>query len=49
MLETADVLVEHLAACAGFDLDSSQAIQVALHEALVNAIVHGNERTRRGA
>jgi len=49
MLETADVLVEHVAATAGFDPDSSQAIQVALHEALVNAIVHGNdeEETRR--
>jgi serine/threonine-protein kinase RsbW len=49
MLETADVLVEHLAATAGFDLDSAQAIQVALHEALVNAIVHGNDEdeTRR--
>jgi serine/threonine-protein kinase RsbW len=49
MLETADVLVEHVAATAGFDLDSSQAIQVALYEALVNAIVHGNDEdeTRR--
>jgi serine/threonine-protein kinase RsbW len=43
MLETADVLVEHVAATAGFDPDSSQAIQMAFHEALVNAIVHGNE------
>jgi Histidine kinase-like ATPase domain len=49
MLETADVVVEHVAASAGFDLDSCQAIQVALHEALVNAIVHGNDEdeTRR--
>jgi serine/threonine-protein kinase RsbW len=49
MLEAADVLVEHVAAAAGFDPDSSQAIQMALHEALVNAIVHGNDEdeTRR--
>ena len=49
MLEAAGELVGHLAATAGFDLDSSQAIQVALHEALVNAIVHGNDEdeTRR--
>ncbi len=49
MLETADVLVGHLATTAGFDLDSYQAIQIALHEALVNAIVHGNDEdeTRR--
>ena len=49
MLETADVLVEHVAATTGFDPDSSQAIQMALHEALVNAIAHGNEEdeTRR--
>jgi serine/threonine-protein kinase RsbW len=49
MLETADVLVGHLATTAGFDLDSSQAIQTALHEALLNAIVHGNDEdeTRR--
>ena len=49
MLETADVLVGHLATSAGFDPDSSQAIQTALHEALVNAIVHGNDEdeTRR--
>jgi serine/threonine-protein kinase RsbW len=49
MLEAADVLVEHVAASAGFDPDSSQTIQMALHEALVNAIVHGNDEdeTRR--
>jgi serine/threonine-protein kinase RsbW len=49
MLETADVLVGHLASTAGFDLDSSLAIQTALHEALLNAIVHGNDEdeTRR--
>jgi serine/threonine-protein kinase RsbW len=49
MLETADVLAGHLASTAGFDLDSSLAIQTALHEALLNAIVHGNDEdeTRR--
>jgi serine/threonine-protein kinase RsbW len=49
MLETADVVVGHLASTAGFDLDSSLAIQTALHEALLNAIVHGNDEdeTRR--
>jgi serine/threonine-protein kinase RsbW len=42
MLDTADALVGRLAADAGFDPDSAEAIQTAVHEAVVNAIVHAN-------
>ena len=42
MLEAADALVGEMAKAAGFDEDSRQDIQVAVHESLVNAIVHGN-------
>jgi serine/threonine-protein kinase RsbW len=47
--KTVAALVRELATAAGFDLDSTQAIQTAVHGAVVNAIVHGNDRekTRR--
>lgn len=44
ILDTADALVGEVAKVAGFDEDSQQDIQVAVHESLVNAIVHGNRR-----
>lgn len=42
MVEAAGLLVGELAAAAGFDDDSAHDIQLAAHEALINAIVHGN-------
>jgi serine/threonine-protein kinase RsbW len=42
MLEKADAMVGDLAEAVGFDEDSRLAIQTAVHESLVNAIVHGN-------
>jgi serine/threonine-protein kinase RsbW len=42
MLEKADVMVGDLAEAVGFDQDSRLAIQTAVRESLVNAIVHGN-------
>jgi serine/threonine-protein kinase RsbW len=42
MLEKADVMVGQLAEIVGFDEDSRFAIQTAVRESLVNAIVHGN-------
>ncbi len=42
VLETADALVARLADAIEIDIDSRQDILVALHESLVNAIVHGN-------
>lgn len=49
MLEMADALVSQLTTAAGFEPDSVQDIQIAVHEAVVNAIVHGNrwDETRR--
>jgi serine/threonine-protein kinase RsbW len=42
MLDTADALVGRLALDAGFDSDAAEAVQTAVHEAVVNAIVHAN-------
>jgi serine/threonine-protein kinase RsbW len=42
MVEKADVMVGQLAELVGFDEDSRFAIQVAVRESLVNAIMHGN-------
>ena len=42
MLQTADVLVSHLARVAGFDDNAVDDIRVALDESVVNAILHGN-------
>jgi serine/threonine-protein kinase RsbW len=42
LLESAREVVGRLAAAAGFDADRSQDIEAALHECLVNAILHGN-------
>ena len=42
MLEMAGAVVGQLAKAAGFDEDSRHDIRVAVHESLVNAIVHGN-------
>jgi serine/threonine-protein kinase RsbW len=42
MLEKADVMVGQLAEVVGFDQDSRLAIQTAVRESLINAIVHGN-------
>lgn len=42
MMETADVLVGHLARVAGFDDDSIDDIRVAVDESVANAITHGN-------
>jgi serine/threonine-protein kinase RsbW len=36
--------VGEVAASAGFDADSTQDVQIAVHEAVINAIVHGNGR-----
>ncbi|HSD27018.1 MAG TPA: ATP-binding protein [Vicinamibacteria bacterium] len=49
MLGVADALVDRLATSTGFDRDSTEDIQAAVHEAVVNAIVHGNGKgdTRR--
>jgi serine/threonine-protein kinase RsbW len=49
VLGKAAELVEQLAEAAGFDWDSRLDIQTAVHESLVNAIVHGNglDETRR--
>jgi anti-sigma regulatory factor (Ser/Thr protein kinase) len=49
MLEKADVMVGQLAEAVGFDDDSRLAIQAAVRESLINAIVHGNagEAARR--
>ena len=44
MVEAADLLVGQLAAAAGFEPDSAQDVQLAVHEAMINAIVHGNHR-----
>lgn len=44
MVETVNAVVRELASAAGFDQDSTQAIQTAVHEAVVNAIVHGSDR-----
>lgn len=42
MLEAVDLLVGQLAAAAGFEPGSAQDVQLAAHEAVINAIVHGN-------
>lgn len=42
MLDVADVLLGEMASTVGLDDDSRHAIQVAAHEAVTNAIVHGN-------
>jgi serine/threonine-protein kinase RsbW len=43
VLGEANALVSGLAKAVGFDEDSCDDIRSAVHEALVNAIVHGNE------
>ena len=43
-LDTAATVVGQLAEIAGFDEHSRLDIQVAVHESLINAIVHGNRR-----
>jgi serine/threonine-protein kinase RsbW len=49
MMETADVLVNHLARVVGFDEGSIDDIRVAVDESVVNAITHGNrlDETKR--
>ena len=49
VLDKAGELVAQLAEAAGFEEDSRLDIQTAVHESLVNAIVHGNrlDETRR--
>jgi serine/threonine-protein kinase RsbW len=42
MVGTADALVDRVATAAGFDDDARHDIQIAVHEALVNAVEHGN-------
>ncbi len=42
MLEAAREVVGRLAATAGFDEDDRQDIEAAVHECLVNAMLHGN-------
>ena len=41
-IEAVDGFVGDVAASAGFDADSTQDVQIAVHEAVTNAIVHGN-------
>ena len=43
-LDKAGTVVAQLAEVAGFDEGSQLDIQVAVHESLINAIVHGNRR-----
>jgi len=43
MMGAALALVGRLAKAAGFDQDAHDDIRIAVHEALVNAVVHGNE------
>jgi serine/threonine-protein kinase RsbW len=43
-IEAVDGFVGDVAASAGFDADSAQDVQIAVHEAVTNAIVHGNGR-----
>jgi serine/threonine-protein kinase RsbW len=42
MLDRAGEVVRQLAEVGGFDEESRQDIQVAVHESMVNAILHGN-------
>lgn len=42
MVEAVDLLVGQLAAAAGSESDFAQDVQLATHEAVINAIVHGN-------
>jgi len=41
-IKAVDALVAEVAASAGFDADSTQDVQIAVREAVTNAIVHGN-------
>jgi serine/threonine-protein kinase RsbW len=43
-IEAVDGFVGEVAASAGFDADSTQDVQIAVREAITNAIVHGNGR-----
>jgi serine/threonine-protein kinase RsbW len=43
-LDQAGEVVGRLSEAAGFDEDARLDIQLAVHEALINAIVHGNRR-----
>jgi serine/threonine-protein kinase RsbW len=42
MVEAADAFVAAVARSAGFDRHSVQDVELAVHEAVINAIVHGN-------
>jgi serine/threonine-protein kinase RsbW len=42
ILEAVDVFVGGMAKSAGFDHASTQDVQIAVHEAVINAVVHGN-------
>jgi serine/threonine-protein kinase RsbW len=44
ILEAVDAFVGEVAASAGFDADSTQDVQIAVREAVTNAVVHGNGR-----
>jgi len=44
MVEMAQTVLAHLATLVGFDEDASHYMNVALREAVINAIKHGNER-----
>ncbi len=43
-IEAVDAFVGEVAASAGLDADSTQDVQIAIREAVTNAIVHGNRR-----
>jgi serine/threonine-protein kinase RsbW len=43
-IEAVDAFVGEVAASAGFDRDSTQDVQIAVREAVTNAVVHGNGR-----
>jgi serine/threonine-protein kinase RsbW len=43
-IDAVDAFVGEVAASAGFDADSTQDVQIAVREAVTNAVVHGNGR-----
>jgi serine/threonine-protein kinase RsbW len=43
-IEAVDAVVGEVAASAGFDSDSTEDVQIAVREAVTNAVVHGNGR-----
>ena len=47
MVDVVDAFVSGVAASAGSDMDSIQDVQIAVREAVTNAIIHGNGRDVR--